>query len=73
MTNFKSISEAHSHNTRGGSHNCVITKDLSLSPSSFAYTAIKAWNSFPSSLKSIVTLSSFKRELKESFLSRYMD
>ena len=51
MTNFKAVSEAHSHNTRNSSHNYFVSRDLSLSPSSFVFTAIKAWNSLPIALK----------------------
>ena len=73
MSNFKAVSDAHTHNTRGSSFNYSISKELSLSPSTFSYTAIKAWNSLPNSLKSIDNLALFKRRLKEYFLSEYTD
>ena len=72
MCNFKTISEAHSHNTRGSDYNYVVSRDLSLSQSGFAYTAIKLWNSLPPLVKSIDTLPRFKRDLKEHFLSEYL-
>ena len=50
-----------------------ISKELFLSPNTFSYTAIKAWNTLPNSLKSIDNLAVFKRRLKESFLSEYTD
>ena len=41
LPNFKLISAAHSYNTRGSSHNFHVSKELSLFPNGFAYTAIK--------------------------------
>ena len=73
MTNFKAVSEAHSHNTRSSSHNFFISRDLSLSPNSFTYTAIKVWNSLPLSLKSIDKIDRFKRSLKEYFSEGYIE
>ena len=70
MCNFKTISEAHSHNTRGSDYNYVVSRDLSLSQSGFAYTAIKLWNSLPPSINSIDTQPRFQR--KEHFLSKYL-
>ena len=73
MTNFKAVSEAHSHNTRSSSHNFFISRDLSLSPNSFTYTAIKVWNSLPLSLKSIDKIDRFKRSLKDYFFEGYIE
>ena len=53
--------------------NYSISKELSLSPSTFYFTAIKAWNSLPNSLKIIDNVAVFKRKLKEFFLSEYTD
>ena len=73
MVNFKSISDAHSYNTRGSEYNYCISKDLARSQTSFSYTAIKSWNSLSSSLKSITNLGLFKRKLKDALLLRYLD
>ena len=73
MTNFKAVSEAHSHNTRNSSHNYFVSRDLSLSPSSFAFTAIKAWNSLPLALKNIDKIDRFKRDLKQHFSEGYIE
>ena len=71
MPNFSSVSQLHSHDTRGSGFNYRLSIDLSLSPDSFAYTAIKVWNSLPDDLKGISELRVFKRKLKDYFLSRY--
>ena len=67
LPNFTAISTAHSHNTRGSGFNFVLSCELSLSQSSFAFTAIKHWNSLPN----IVEFWVFKRKLKQSFISQY--
>ena len=41
LPNFTAISESHSHNTRGSEHNFTISRDLSLSQNTFAFSAIK--------------------------------
>ena len=71
LPNFRSVSEAHTHNTRGSGFNFVLSRELSLSPTSFAFLAIKQWNELPSSLKSIAEYRVFKRKLKEFFISQY--
>ena len=73
MVNFRSISDAHSYNTRGSEFNHCISKDLARSQTSFSYTAIKSWNSLSSSLKSVTNLGLFKKKLKDAFLLRYLD
>ena len=73
MTNFKAVSEAHSHNTRSSSHNYFVSRDLSLSPSSFAFSAIKAWNSLPLALKNVDKIDRFKRDLKQHFFEGYIE
>ena len=73
MNNFKAVSEAHSHNTRSSSHDYFVSRDLSLSPSSFAYTSIKVWNSLPLSLKNVDKFDRFKRNLKEYFSEGYIE
>ena len=70
LPNFKSISSVHSHNTRGSNLNFSLPKYLSLSPHSFAFTAIKQWNQLPTGLKSIVEFRVYKQRLKSHYLSK---
>ena len=56
LPNFKSISNAHTHNTRGSSYNFHLSRELSVSPNGFSFKAIKQWNQLPNSLKSIDNL-----------------
>ena len=72
LPNFKLISVAHSHNTRGSSHNFHLSRELSLFSNGFAFTAIKEWNELPDSIKSIGEFRVFKRKLKQFFISRYV-
>ena len=71
MSNFQSLSSSHTHNTRGKEFNFRLSKENSLSPSSFMFTAAKEWNSLPNCLKSISDFRVFKRKLREYLLSRY--
>ena len=71
LQNFKSISDAHTHNTRGSNVNYVLSRELSLSPTSFSFLAIKQWNELPNDIKSIREFRVFKRKLKEFFISQY--
>ena len=71
LNNFKAISDAHSHNTRGSNFNYVLSRELSLAPTGFSFLAIKQWNALPNDIKSITELRVFKRRLKEFFISQY--
>ena len=71
LPNFTAVSAAHSHNTRGSCSNFVLSRELSLSQKSFAFTAIKNWNSLPNDLKCIGEFRVFKRRLKQYFISQY--
>ena len=71
LPNFKSISDTHTHNTRGSSYNFCLSRDLSLSPKGFSFIAIKQWNELPNSLKSIENFRVFKRKLKQFLLNQY--
>ena len=71
LPNFKSVSDAHNHNTRGSSFNFHMSRELSLSPNGFACTAIKQWNELPNDLKSISVFRVFKQKLKQFLLSKY--
>ena len=71
LPNFTALSQVHGHNTRGSLYNFQLTRDLSKSPSSFAFTSIKQWNGLPSHIKSITDFKVFKRKLREFFISQY--
>ena len=68
LHNFKSISDAHSHNTRGSNFNFVLSRELSHAPTGFSFLAIKQWNALPNDIKSVTELRVFKRRLNEFFL-----
>ena len=69
---FVSVSNLHTHNTRGSNtHNFSLSKRISLAPSSFLFTAIKEWNSLPAHIKQIDSESAFKLRLKAHLLSNY--
>ena len=70
LPNFRSVSEAHTHNTRGSGFNFVLSRELSLSPTSFVFLLLSngmscptVWSVLPSIEFSSVSLKSF------SFLS----
>ena len=71
LPNFTAISTAHSHNTRGSGFNFVLSRELSLSQSSFAFTAIKHWKSLDNDIKCIEEFRVFKHKLKRFFISQY--
>ena len=66
-----SVSETHLHRTRGSVSDFHVSKSLSNCPSAFAFTCVKQWNSLPSRIKAIDSFPSFKRELKQFYLSSY--
>ena len=72
LPNFTAISASHSHNTRGSEYNFTISRELSLSQNSFAFSAIKYWNSLPNGIKCIDSFQVFKRTLKQYLLERYV-
>ena len=49
--NFVSLIRTHSYRTRGSESNYYVSRDISFAPASFAYSAIKTWNSLPIQLK----------------------
>ena len=71
LVNFRSISEAHSHNTRSSSVNYHVSRDLAKSQGTFAFTATKAWNSLPMPIKCLTELKIFRRKLKDSLSFNY--
>ena len=70
MTNCRSISDAHTHNTSGSNFNYCVSKNLARSQNSFAYTATRSWISISVSLKSISDsdIKIFKRKLRMALL-----
>ena len=68
---FCPVSEVHSHRTRGCLYDYHVSKEISMAPTSFAYTAITQWNGLPECLKGIQSLSVFKTKLKSYLLERY--
>ena len=68
---FLSVSESHSHFTRGSSFNNVISGPLSSSHASFAATAIKHWNALPNHIKEIRSLPKFREKAKAHLMSFY--
>ena len=72
LPNFTAVSASHSHNTRGSGYNFSISRELSLSQNSFAFTAIKYWNSLPNSIKCIEGYQVFRRKLKQFLFEQYV-
>ena len=70
-SNIVSVSDIHSHRTRGSVSNFHLSKSYSNCPSAFSYSCVKDWNSLPNRIKTIDSLPSFKRELRKFLLSTY--
>ena len=70
-SSFVSLVRTHSYRTRGSESNYHVSKDIALSPTTFAYSAVKTWNSLPIQLKRLDSLPNFKKKLKEYFISKY--
>ena len=68
---FVPVNSIHSFGTRGMTYNYQLSKDLSLAPSTFAFSAIKYWNALPSSLKSEKSLPVFQKKLKQQLMFDY--
>ena len=58
--NFVALTCIHSYGTRGSDLNFHLSRDISVSTSSFAFTAVKEWNGLPNSIKSLNHLGLFK-------------
>ena len=71
LCNFSLLANCHSYNTRGSSCNFALTRDMSCSPFSFTFTAVKEWNALPNSLKDISEFRVFKKKLKDYLNSFY--
>ena len=70
-TNLVSVSDMHTYGTRSSTSNFHLSKVLSKTPSSFAFSCVKVWNGLPERIKQIDSLPIFKRELKKFLLSSY--
>ena len=70
-TNLTSVADAHMHNTRGSTSNYHVSRSLSATPSSFAYSSVRLWNSLPARLKGIDSLLVFKKELRDFLFASY--
>ena len=68
---FVPTSSNHGHNTRQSTFGFCISRELSMSPKSFAFTAITDWNKLPSSLQCISSLETFKSRLKAYLFASY--
>ena len=68
---FVSITDTHSHLTRGSTFNYTITKDMCDSPTTFLFTAAKLWNNLPNELKNINSFMVFRTKLKLFLSSDY--
>ena len=69
---FVPLTTVHTHATRGSELNFQMSRDISMSQSGFAFSAIKQWNDLPISVKDVPSLGAFKKKLKSFFLSRYV-
>ena len=68
---FSSVSDMHSHSTRGSRCNFHLSRSAANAPSSFTFTSARQWNTIPNRIKEMNSLPSFKRELKKYLISRY--
>ena len=68
--NLASVSDTHTHFTRGSKHNFHLPKSTSI-PSSFTYACVRQWNALPEHIKGIESLSLFKRSVIKFFLDSY--
>ena len=69
--NFTLLYKCHSYGTRGSSNNFHLSREISSSPTSFTFLAIKQWNSLPTHIKTISSLPTFKNKLKDFLFSSY--
>ena len=66
IKHLQKISDTHNHNTRGSVNNDLITPNYSTNMGKFSFysTATQVWNSLTPSLKTCISLTSFKAALK---------
>ena len=64
---FCPTTTVHQHDTRGSSHN--FTVDNANPVGSFHYTTVREWNQLPIEVKSATSLLSFKKKLRQHFMS----
>ena len=70
---FTAVNEVHNHFTRGSVSDFHISSPSisSFSQKSFSYTAKKEWNSLPSYMKQLRSVTTFKSHKRSYFLSQY--
>ena len=66
--NFCPIGNIHSHHTRGSEFNYSVDSKK-FPPNTFHYTVVREWNNLPHDAKCAPSLASFKRKLKQYFMS----
>ena len=69
--NFVKLDGLHTYKTRNSGYNYHMSRELSIAQTSFAFSAVKMWNSLPGEIKAITSLNIFKKKLKEFYLSAY--
>ena len=70
-SSFTTVAQTHSHRTRGSEINYHVSKELSLAPTSFAFTGIKQWNGLPVCIRESRSLMVFKSKLRKYLHDRY--
>ena len=70
-SSFTGVAQTHSYRTRGSEMNYHLSKELSLAPTSFAFTGIKQWNCLPDCIRQSSSLMVFKSKLRKYLLNRY--
>ena len=68
---FVQVKSNHSQGTRGTAYNYQLSKNLSLAPTCFSFSAIKDWNALPASLKGEKSLNVFCGKLKQHLMLDY--
>ena len=68
---FHTVSNTHSHNTRGSLSDFHVSKNVAACATGFSYTAISEWNGLPYDLKQCRSFSAFRSKLKQHLASSY--
>ena len=64
---FCPTTTVHQHDTRGSSHNFTVNNANPVG--SFHYTTVREWNQLPIEVKSATSLLSFRKKLRQHFMS----
>ena len=62
---FNKISDRHNYNTRHQTNNYFLPRVHKIENTSFYFTAIKEWNSLPTSIKTSTSIATFKIQVKK--------